>query len=338
MNIEKEFNEFYNKFISENRNIFDEVELSRHKAVEERKLNKKIIFITEIVLLAIIIIIISIFINTKNQALANFATLPISLMWMIPMIIVLTKRKKLDKYDNSIYREKVIKKLIEAFDPNLEYIPNGTIDFNEFKKIDTEHFNNFFSSNVIKGVYNSCDITIAKVITDYDYYDFSTNSNNVDHYDTFDGLFARVKLPYSSNIQLYLKEKKSVFKYLFNIFLGDIYQVSKSDSEEKFLKNTYERVEVKDLNEFFNIYTSNPSKAEDLLDSELNKILINIYNNEKYEIAIKDNIVYMKFWINGLFSSPPLKKETDDKEIIYKNYKMLYIIFYLITRLKEKVL
>lgn len=38
MNIEENFNEFYNKFIYENRDTFDEIELSRHKAVEERKL------------------------------------------------------------------------------------------------------------------------------------------------------------------------------------------------------------------------------------------------------------------------------------------------------------
>ena len=338
MNIEKDFNEFYNKFVNENQNIFDEIELSRRKAVEERKLNKKIIFISEIILLCIVIILIFINKDKNNETITAFAVFSMNLMWIIPMIIVLIKRKELDKYDSSIYKEKVIKKLIESFYPNLEYIQNGAIDYNQFKKIDSEHFNRFCSSDIIKGVYNSCEITIAKVITDYDYYDFSANSNGSGHYETFDGLFAQIKLPYTSNIQLYLKRKTSVFKYLFNIFLGDLFQVSKSNSEEKFLENNYDKVKVKELRNIFNVYSSNLNSAEYILDSEISKILIDIYNTEKFEIAIKDNIIYMKFWITGLFSSPPLEKETFNKQTIYKNYKMLYLIFYLTTKLKEKIL
>lgn len=338
MNIEKDFNEFYNKFTNENQNIFDEIELSRNKAVEERKLNKKIIFISEIFLLSIAIILIFINKDKNSETITTFGVFSVNLMWIIPMIIALTRRKELDKYDSSIYKEKVIKKLIESFYSNLKYIPNGAIDYNQFKKIDSEYFNRFCSSDVIKGVYDSCEITIAKVITDYDYYDFSANSNGTGHYETFDGLFAQIKLPYNSNVQLYLKQKTSVFKYLFNIFLGDLFQISKSNSEEKFLENNYDKVKVKELRNIFNVYSSNLNSAEYILDSEISKILIDIYNTEKFEIAIQDNIIYIKFWISGLFSSPPLEKDTFNKRTIYKNYKMLYLIFYLTTKLKEKIL
>lgn len=102
MNIEKDFNEFYNKFINENQNVFDEIELSRHKAVEERKLNKKIIFISEIILLCIVIILIFINKDRNNETITAFAVFSMNLMWIIPMIIALIKRKELDKYDSSI--------------------------------------------------------------------------------------------------------------------------------------------------------------------------------------------------------------------------------------------
>lgn len=102
MNIEKDFNEFYNKFINENQNVFDEIELPRHKAVEERKLNKKIIFISEIILLCIVIILIFINKDRNNETITAFAVFSMNLMWIIPMIIALIKRKELDKYDSSI--------------------------------------------------------------------------------------------------------------------------------------------------------------------------------------------------------------------------------------------
>ena len=105
------------------------------------------------------------------------------------------------------------------------------------------------------------------------------------------------------------------------------------DKEE--LKNKFDQ-KVKELKNIFNVYSSNSNSAEYILDSEISKILIDIYNTEKFEIAIKDNIIYIKFWISGLFSSPPLEKDTFDKTTIYKNYKMLYLIFYLSTKLKKE--
>ncbi len=55
MNIENNFEDFYNKFISQNKQIFDEMENQRILAVSERKNTKKIIYIVELILLLIVI-------------------------------------------------------------------------------------------------------------------------------------------------------------------------------------------------------------------------------------------------------------------------------------------
>lgn len=43
MNIENKFNEFYNKFLIENQNNFNEIENLRKNSIKERKRNKFLI-------------------------------------------------------------------------------------------------------------------------------------------------------------------------------------------------------------------------------------------------------------------------------------------------------
>ena len=103
------------------------------------------------------------------------------------------------------------------------------------------------------------------------------------------------------------------------------------------MESKYNKIDIDELNNIFNIYSSSLDCDKNILNSEMNQILIDIYNMEQFEISIKDNCIYMKFWIAGLFSNPPLEKETYDREIIYKNYKMLYMIFYLLAKFKERI-
>lgn len=251
------------------------------------------------------------------------------------MIMALMGKESLNEYDE-LYKEKIMKNLIKSFCSSLQYYPNGCISYEDFKQINSEHFNEFYSSNVIKGMYLDDEITISKVITQYSYY--SSSTSNYGNYETFDGLFAKVKLPQKTNIELYIKRKKTLIKKLFNVFLGDINQVEKSNEVEDFLKNNYNKIEIPELDNIFNIYSSNAESIKNMFDSSMNKILIDIYNMEEFEISIKDNYIYIKFWISGLFSNPPIEKETYDKEIIYKNYKMLYMIFYLYSIFKKKMI
>ena len=75
--------------------------------------------------------------------------------------------------------------------------------------------------------------------------------------------------------------------------------------------------------------------TKNIFSEEIKQVLIDIYNIEPFELSIKNNYIYIKFWISGLFSNPPLAENANDRKIIYKNYKMLYIIFYLLSKLKE---
>lgn len=337
MNIEEKFNEFYNKFLIENRNNFNEIEVQRKNSISERK-RKKLLITLSVITFFLLSVATMLFSNDENkETVETFGIFFMNITWIAPMIIALTKRNNLKEYDK-LYKEKIMKNLIKSFCSSLQYYPNGGIAPEEFKKINFEYFNVFYSSNLIKGMYMNDEITISKVITQYSYHDYSNSGNGYGNYETFDGLFAKVKLPQKSNIELYIKRKKTIGKKLFNIFLGYINQVSKSNAEEDFLKNNYTQIKISELNTIFNIYSSHPELIKNILDSKMNEILIDIYSTENFEISIKDNCIYMKFWIAGLFSNPPIEKETYDREIIYKNYKMLYIIFYLSSMFKKKII
>ena len=103
------------------------------------------------------------------------------------------------------------------------------------------------------------------------------------------------------------------------------------------MRENLNQIHINELDSIFDIYSSNLYYEKSILDPNLIQALIDIYDIEKFEIAIKGNYIYLKFWIEGLFSNPPLEKEIYDRQIIYKNYKILYSIFYLISKLEEKL-
>lgn len=337
MNIEKSFNEFYDKFLMENKENFNKIEMQRKNAIHERKRNKLIILITEMIIFIAVFIMIVIASTTANieekEDIDELAIFCLNLAWIVPMIIALINSKKIKEYDRYA-KDLIIKSLVTSFCPNLEYYPCGTIAYDEFKNSNFEHCNSFYSSNLIKGSYNSNNILIAKVITEYSYVDTGSGYGS---YETFDGLFAKIKFEKNFDSEIYIKRKKTLSKKLFDMFIGDIQQVTKSNQAERNLKKNYTELKVDELDNVFKIYTSNVDNAKNILDFEMNKILLDIYNIEQFEITIKENSIYINFWILGLFSAPPLDKETYDKETIYKNYKMLYLIFYLMLKFEARL-
>ena len=57
--------------------------------------------------------------------------------------------------------------------------------------------------------------------------------------------------------------------------------------------------------------------------------LIDFYNEMKidYELTIKENHIYIRFWTGPMFEAPSLDKFSLDKNILYKYYKILNFTF-----------
>ena len=92
MNIEEKFNEFYDKFLIENKENFNKIETQRKNAIHERKRSKLIIFIAEIIIfiVAIITMITSTIINIEyKEAIDALGIFTLNFTWIVPMIILL---------------------------------------------------------------------------------------------------------------------------------------------------------------------------------------------------------------------------------------------------------
>lgn len=336
LKIEEDFNKFYNKFLDANQTYFNEIEEQRKKAINERKKNKMLIFI--VVFIALSLGVLSIIFGRNYLGEETSETI---FMWCFfvaisfPVYIVLTKRKELINYD-SLYKNNVIERLIKSFLPSLEYLPDESIKQEDFKQIDFDYYNSYCSSNLIKGTYNYDEIEISQIVTEY-LYKSSRNHRNIVHKEIFNGLFGKIKLSRNCNNELYLIQKEQITKKLYDTFSLPINQVIKSNNEKNFLKNNFNQIHIDELDSIFDIYSSNSHCSQNLLDAKIVQVLIEIYNIEKFELAIKGNYIYLKFWMDGLFTNPPLGKEIYDKEYIYKNYKILYLVFYLISAFKEKL-
>ena len=331
MKVEEDFKEFYNRFLIYNKDSFNKMENQRNEAIQERKNNKKIIIMVEILLLIVVIFWVKSFGLYENSEVVP--ELCFLAGFVFPMVIALKKRKKIEEYEDS-YQNEIIRKLIKHFSLDLEYYPNETIGYEEYQKIGTGNFNEFNSSNTIRGIYKNNEITFSKIITKYirsynSYEGLDKPTRRKLHIEgEFEGIFITAKLSRSIKTDLYIKSKEELNERLFNSFIENVSNVERKE---------YYKIDVQDLKSFFDVYSSNPDGDIRILDSEMKTILTKIYNKQKFEFVIKNDCIYMRFWVDGLFSNPPLKREINDKEILYKNYKALYLVFYLLTRIEEKI-
>lgn len=336
MKIEEDFDKFYNKFLNENQNYFNEIEEQRKKAINERKTNKILIFIVDLIALSLGVLSIIYGRNYFGEETSkDIFILCFIIAIAFPIYIAFTKRTELVNYD-TIYKSNVINKLIKSFSPKLEYFPNNSIKQEDFNQINFDYYNNFCSSNCIKGIYNFYEIEISKILTEYLYKSHRYHRHFI-HLEIFNGVFAKIKLSNCFNTELYLIQKEKITKKFHDTFNPPINQVIKSNEQKKFLTDNFNQIYINELDSMFDIYSSSSHSFEYLFDSYIKQLLIDIYNTQKFEMAIKGNYIYLKFEIDGIFTNPPLGKEIYDKEYIYKNYKILYIIFYLASALNEKL-
>ena len=141
----------------------------------------------------------------------------------------------------------------------------------------------------------------------------------------FKGLFAKVEIPKQFNTLLYLrkdiKDKGFLNRVLSWKLPFDKLRVELDSSE-------FEKI--------FDVYASDKIVAMQLLTADIMQNLIEFYNEMKinYELTIKENCMYIRFWCDDMFEAADLKKSALDRETLYKYYRMLDFIF----KLSEKML
>ncbi len=359
MNSRERFEQVYSKIVQDNE---QELENLRRNARKENNKRQTLIIVS----IVIGIIAFGVIKNYWNDD-------TIYIVFPFTVIIYLSMSKKIKKGStleyNHIFKERVIKQLLKSFNENLEYFPNDKIDtikneitsdsateefinaveikdenlyndigidvktfFNrrkdlvgysdaEFEKGDT-----FTNEDLIKGVLrNNCYFEMAEVLTEYE----TTDSDGDEQYHTlFSGMFARIRTPKPFNARLYIRKnikEKNVFAKLSRRKLPFDNLRLEMDSQE------FEKI--------FDVYCDNKIVAMQLLTADVMQMLINFYNEMgmEYEITIKNNVIYIRFWSGKMFETGKVSQYSLDKSNIYRYYKMLDFTFSLTNKLVNMI-
>ena len=76
-----------------------------------------------------------------------------------------------------------------------------------------------------------------------------------------------------------------------------------------------------------------------LLTTDVMEMMVEFYNqmNMYFEITIKENFLYIRFYSGNNFEIVPLNEFSLDKKAIYENYRILYFVFELTNKLIKAI-
>lgn len=191
-----------------------------------------------------------------------------------------------------------------------------------FKEAEFERYDRYHAEDLIHGTLkNNCKFAMSEVLTE----DEHTDSDGNTTYSTiFSGLFAKMETPKPFNTLLYLRKDRKDKSLLNRAFLG---------------KLPFDKLRIQldspEFEKIFDVYASNQIIAMQLLTADIMQDLMQFHNEMgmNYELTIKENCMYIRFWCGEMFETAKLKKFSLDRDTLYKYYRMLDFTFSLTDKM-----
>lgn len=155
-----------------------------------------------------------------------------------------------------------------------------------------------------------------------------SHDGDIKYSEVFSGLFAKIETPKPFNTLLYIrKDRKDK-----NILNGKLSRKLPFDKLRM-------QLDSPEFEKVFDVYASDKIIAMQLLTADIMQDLVQFYNKMgiDYELTIRENYMYMRFWCGEMFEAAKLNKVSIDRNTLYKYYRMLDFIFS-ITNKMVKVL
>ena len=299
----KSFNEIYQKIYQEKH---EELEVLRKK-----KIRKRAIWITIMAIYAIIVL--RMIIKSDTPSILVF---PSILTCIILLIIVVVKIEGKDDY-NDKFKKEVIENFIKEFDSNLEFDPHEGIVPKVYRAGEFESFNRYHSEDLIKGkLDNKYSLLMSEVLTQ----DESTDSEGHTHtYTVFHGIFGVVESAKPIPGFLKIHSDKG--------FLGKIFKGSN-------------KIEM-DSSEFekdFDVYGTDKIMIMQLLTSDIMETLMEFKRQSKikYELTIKEQVIYIRFHTGPVFEANVLK-DSLDFNMLKKYYDIIEFILNVTRKINKTI-
>lgn len=286
------------------------------KAKEEKEKVQKtcgiICAIVDIVIISITILG-SIGINNMSSQIGPLSIMPIlfGLMFIgiidvfiivIPLAIV--SASKNSKELHTKYKDVIIKKLISNFYDNLEYYPYKQMPEYIYKQQKYEYYDIYKSDDYIEAqINNKYSIQMGEVHT-IDEREYKDKDGNVqkEYITLFHGLFAKIVMDKSINSELKIMQDGAA---LF--------------SKEKL------KMDSTEFEKYFDVKASNPIIGMQLLTADVMQELVEFENKTKmkYDVAIKNNEIYLRFHSGPMFEVGNIKNGVFDENTLKKYFYML---------------
>lgn len=320
MDREERFEKLYKKLVDENAS---ELEKQKENAFKERKRNVKMV----IAFLVIFIICSGIIIKALNIQDGDMQEIIILYLILAAIFIALPlmRNSAMEEYEDN-FKNKIMKALMQSFNETLEYKPKDGISSTIYDEALFERHNVYKSTELITGTINeNCKMNMAEVYTRYDK---EIGSRGGITKTSFYGIFSKIETPKTFNTELYIRKDKKSKNFL-----------EKSESKLLKLDKLKAQLDSTEFEEIFDIYASDKIVAMQLLTTDIMEMMVEFYNkmNMYFEITIKENFLYIRFYSGNNFEIVPLNEFSLDKKAIYENYRILYFVFELTNKLIKAI-
>lgn len=308
----KNFEELYNEI-----NSNEELNVAWQQARKEQQKVNKITMTIWIIITVILLIFIIKFIGF-NFIMAVIAIFTSIFSYIIISIISMFFRKEKSKYDK-VFKQKVIRNLIDNFYNNVEYFPDKQMPsriYDEAKY--NEYYNKYYSDDYIEAkINNKYDIEMAEVQTQKE--ETYIDEDGEKHTKTttiFHGIFAKIVIDKSIKSELRIEQDRA-------------FSFSKKRLE----------MDSSEFEKYFDVSATNKIIGMQLLTADVMEELVNFINktNVKYDIELINNNIYLRFHCGSMFETGNLKKGIIDKNMTEKYFYMLNFTYNLSNKLIELI-
>lgn len=295
------FNDFLSYMDTDNSKIMEE-----WKQLSEKR--RKVSLITIIIILII-------------DALLLFIIRPISIFTIVPIFIVdififvisqlISGNKKVIEFNNE-YKEKVIDKMLQNFIEELDYIPLKSLPSNIYDEANYgRHYNKYYSDDYFEGKINNQKIIMADLLVQEETKEEDEDGNETTETTTiFNGLFGKINLNKSINSNLNITRG-----YGLSLFSKQKLEMDSHEFEKK-----------------FNVYTDNNIIAMQLLTSDIQEDILELYNKYKidFDIIIMNDKMYVLFHTGNMFEAFSTKNSPN--QVLEEYFEIMKFIYKLVKK------
>lgn len=300
----EDFNEFFSSIDADNNEV-----ISKWEELSKRKRKVSIIVV-------IILLIIDALILYKIRTFSLFVIMPIFIIDIFIYIIsqIATNGEDIEQFNND-YKEKFVNKMLENFIEELDYIPLKSLSRNVFDEAKYGgSYNKYYSDDYFEGKINNQKIVMADLNVQEEIKKKDKDGNETTETTTiFNGLFGKINLSKSINTTIYVTREYGFF------------------DEQKLEMDSYE------FEKAFSVYAENKITAMQLLTSDVQEDILELYNKYKidFNIIIRNDKMYVLFETGSMFEI--FSTRNNPNEVLEEYFEIMKFIYKLVDKILKTI-